>query len=145
MNWYDKYIDIPFKHLGSDPDEGLDCFNLCKYIIESETGVTIPYYSFDFCNIVDEHWYNKTTESFFDNGIAKKEVNWNWEKVQIPQPLDVILLSIGSTNIVNHSALYVGKDKMIQTTIGNKSWLSPYGRYYKQYTVGVYRWIPLTS
>jgi hypothetical protein len=31
-----RYVGIPFKHLGTDPEKGLDCFNLLKYIYKKE-------------------------------------------------------------------------------------------------------------
>lgn len=139
-NWYDKYVGIPFKHLGSDIEEGLDCFNLCRYVLNAELNIHIPYYTYDFCNIVDDHWYAKTTIPLLEQGANKQDENWSWLKVATPKKLDVVLMSIGSTNITNHTALYLGGDKLLQTTINRASWVSPYGRYYKQYTTGIYRW-----
>ena len=49
-------------------------------------------------------------------------------------------MSIGSTNKINHCALLVEKNKLLQTMIDRKSRISPYGNYYKQYTLGLFRW-----
>lgn len=135
--WYDKYTGSPYKHLGNDPNSGIDCFNLCRYVYKQETGIDIPYLSYEHCNIVDEDWYNKTTQSYFE--IATKQ-DRRWVKVSEPKPFDFILMSIGSTNVTNHCALYVDRDKIIHTMQRKPSWISPYAGYYKQYTTGIYRW-----
>lgn len=136
--WYDKYLNIPYKHLGNDPKSGMDCFNLCRYIYNEETGISIPYFSFDRCNIVDDDWYNKTSDSIFENSALADN---SWKRVSEPKKFDFILMSIGSTNISNHCAMYLENNKMIHNMIDRPSWISPYGSYYQQYTTGLYRWI----
>ncbi len=135
--WYDKYLNIPYKHLGNDPKSGMDCFNLCRYIYNEETGINIPYFSFDRCNIVDDDWYNKTSDSIFENSALADN---SWKRVSEPKKFDFILMSIGSTNISNHCAMYLENNKMIHNMIDRPSWISPYGSYYQQYTTGLYRW-----
>jgi cell wall-associated NlpC family hydrolase len=138
INWYDKYTNIPFKHLGDNPETGMDCFNLCSYVYQQETGVKIPFKSYDHCNIVEDDWYNKTNEQFFEKELRN---NPNCVKVVEPKIMDFVFLSIGSTNVTNHCALYVDRNKLLQIMVGKRSWISPYGNYYKQYTTGIYRWI----
>ena len=70
---------------------------------------------------------------------------YGWIKVKEPKVYDVILMSLGSTNVTNHCAMYVDTNKILQTMINHNSWIAPYGRYYKQYTVGVYRWKSLVN
>jgi cell wall-associated NlpC family hydrolase len=135
--WYDKYLNIPYKHLGNDPKSGMDCFNLCRYIYKEETGVEIPYLSFDRCNIVDDDWYNKTSDPIFEKAALADS---SWRRVSEPKKFDFILMSIGSTNITNHCAMYLENNKVIHTMIERPSWVSPYGSYYQQYTTGLYRW-----
>lgn len=141
-NWYDAYIGFPYQHLGNDPQTGIDCFNLCKLVFEKELNIFLPYSTHDFCNIVDENWYQKTHERLFDNF---KDKSLGWEKVYIPRKYDIILMSLGSTHITNHCALYVDSGKILQTMIDRKSWVAPYGRYYEQYTTGIFRWKDLNN
>jgi cell wall-associated NlpC family hydrolase len=136
--WYDKYINIPYKHLGNDPKSGMDCFNLCRYIYNEQTGITIPYFSFDHCNIVDDDWYNKTSDPIFEKSALADS---SWKRVSEPKKFDFVLMSIGSTNISNHCAMYLENNKIIHSMIDRPSWVSPYGSYYQQYTTGLYRWI----
>ena len=137
--WYHKYTDYPYKHLGNDPETGIDCWNLCMYIYKDRLNIDIKQRSWDFCNIVDEDWYSKTTDRFYEDGFKKfshifKKVN------DEPKLYDIILMSIGSTNISNHCAIYIDKNRILQTMLDHVSWVSPYGNYYKQYTTGIYRW-----
>jgi len=137
--WYYKYTDYPYKHLGNDPKTGIDCWNLCMYIYKDHLNIDVKQRSWDSCNIVDEDWYSKTTDRFYEDGFKKfshifKKVN------EEPKLYDIILMSIGSTNISNHCAIYVDKNRILQTMLGHVSWVAPYGNYYKQYTTGIYRW-----
>ena len=142
MKWYNKYTGFPYRHLGEEPIDGIDCLNLCILIYKKELGIEIPYRTKDFCNIVYEDWYTKTHERWFDNGASDKN---GWVKVKEPKVYDIILMSLGSTNVTNHCAMYVDTNKILQTMINHNSWIAPYGRYYKQYTVGVYRWKSLVN
>ena len=54
-------------------------------------------------------------------------------------------MSIGSTNVTNHCALYLGDNKILQTMIDKISWIAPYGRYYKNYTIGMFKWIGMPN
>ena len=135
--WYNKYKDFPYLHLGNNAEKGIDCFNLCKLVYLNELKIDIPYTTDYFCKIVDEDWYSKTQERLFEQAATDA---YGWIKVKEPQPYDIITMSLGSTNVTNHCALYVDRSKILQTMIKHKSWIAPYGNYYKQYTTGVYRW-----
>jgi cell wall-associated NlpC family hydrolase len=142
MRWYDKYVGFKFKHLGNSIVDGIDCFNLCKYVYKQELDIDIPYVTSDFCNIVDDNWYEKTHEQFILNQATEEQ---GWIKVNQPAKYDLLIMSLGSTHVANHCSLYVDKDKMLQTMAKHRSWVAPYGKYYKQYTVGVYRWKTLNN
>jgi len=140
--WYNNYVGFPYKHLGEDTVEGIDCFNLCKYILRQECSINVVYSTSHFCNIVDDDWYQKTTEQLFEKSVNISEKGFGWLKVRQPKPFDILTMSIGSTNITNHCAMYVGDNKIIQVTIARPSYITIYGNYYKQYTTGIYRWNP---
>ena len=138
MTWYNSYTGFPYKHLGNDTETGIDCFNLCRLVYDKQLNITFPYTTSDFCNIIDEDWYTKTHTQFMLDGFNNPDLGW--EKVKTPQVYDIIIMSLGSSHVVNHCAIYVDLNKMLQTMINHKSWIAPYGRYYKQYTLGIYRW-----
>ena len=142
MTWYKSYTDFPYKHLGNDTETGIDCFNLCRLVYLNELNIEIPYTTDHFCKIIDEDWYTKTHERFFELGGTE---SYGWIKVSEPKKYDIITMSLGSTNVTNHCALYLGDRKILQTMINHKSWVAPYGRDYKQYTTGVYRWKDLIN
>lgn len=143
-NWYDKYIGIPFKHLGDD-EEGIDCFNLCRLVLKNECGFSSFPASSTFCNIVDDDWYNKLSISPFEQTIKDKLLTGECKKVSIPSKFDIVVMSIGATNITNHCALYIGNNKILQAMTHRDSWVSSYGAYYKQYTTGIYRCVSLKN
>ena len=138
--WYNKYKDFPYLHLGNNAETGIDCFNLCKLVYLNELEIDIPYTTSDFCKIVDEDWYSKTHTRYFEKPNGKDPDEYGWRKVKEAQLYDVITMSLGSTNVTNHCALYVDRNKILQTMIKHKSWIALYGNYYKQYTTGIYRW-----
>ena len=137
MEKYLKYEGFPYRHLGDDPATGIDCFNLVRLVYKQELGIEIKLKTSDFCNNENEQWYSQTNQSLFSQANADRT---GFRQVNIPKEYDLIFMSIGTTNITNHCALYLGKDKILQTMIGHNSWIALYGRYYKQYTVGIYRW-----
>ena len=142
MPWYERYLNIPFKHLGDDINTGIDCVNLSAYIFKQELDIDIKIKSYDHCNIVDEHWYSKMTIDPFYKELINNE---NWVKVNNPSKYDIILLSLGSTNVTNHCGMYLGDKKILHTSPDKRSWAGIYGNYYKQYTVGIYRWKSLIN
>ena len=42
---------------------------------------------------------------------------------------------------INVRKIYV--NRILQTMLEHDSWVAPYGRYYKQYTMGIYKWNPV--
>ena len=109
VKWYEKYIGFPFLMFGSNPNTGIDCGNLIKYVYKQDAGT----------------------------------LKHGWEKVTTPDIFNVITLTIGATNCTNHCALYVAKNRILQTMTEHESWIAPYGRYYQQYTTGIYKWNPI--
>ena len=72
MKWYNSYTGFPYKHLGNNTETGIDCFNLCKLVYAKELNIDIPYSTVDFCNIIDEDWYNKTQERMIEKAATRR-------------------------------------------------------------------------
>jgi len=144
MTWYNSYTGFPYRHLGNDTETGIDCFNLCRLVYKERLNINITYDTSDFCKIVDEDWYTKTHERYFEVGGADTD-KYGWQKVTTPKLYDLITMSLGSTHVTNHCALYVDTNRILQTMLNHNSWVAPYGRYYKQYTTGIYRWKDLMN
>ena len=135
-HWSEKYINIPYKLFGTDPKTGMDCFNLLHHIYKKELDLDIPYISSDYLKIVDDAWFQKTHDQVF----LRASKNGDWDQINELKPFDLILMSIGATNVVNHIAMYVEKNNIIQMIENRNSAVYKYHRYYQQYTVGKYRW-----
>lgn len=136
--WYEKYCNRPYIHLGNDLENGIDCFNLCSLIYKEQKNIIIPYETKDFCFDKNVNWYNNINYSPF--GFFNNEA-FGWESVNDITIFDIVTMSIGSTNYINHCAIVVDKNKLLQIRVGKNSYISPYGAYYQQYTTGIYRWI----
>lgn len=54
-------------------------------------------------------------------------------------------MSMGSTNVTNHCALYVDDGKILQTMLNRTSGIWPYRGPFKEYTTGIYRWKDLQN
>ncbi len=142
INW-EKYVGIPYKHLGLTPETGIDCFNLIKYIYKNELNIDLPYTTRNFCNIIDDNWYGRTHERLIDNVSNNSE--YGWEKISNPELYSVITMVMGTSSITNHCALYIGNNRIIHTIQNHKSHIAVYGSYYKQYTMGVYKWVGMKT
>lgn len=139
---WDKYVGLPFKHLGLVPDTGIDCFNLIKHIYKKELNIELPYTTRNFCDIIDENWYSRTHERLIDNVSTTK---YGWEKTDKLEPYNVITMTMGSSNITNHCAIYIGNNKILHTLQNHKSHIAVYGSYYKQYTMGIFKWVGMKT
>ena len=93
-------------------------------------------------HLSEKHGY--TVKEIYEDGF--KKFSHIFKKVDdAPKVFDVIVMSMGSTLISNHCALYVDNNRILHAMVDHTSWVSPYGNYYQQYTTGVYRWTGLTS
>lgn len=134
--WAEKYINIPYKLFGTDPATGMDCFNLLVHVFSQELNINIPYRSSDFLKIVDDAWYEKTHQEHFLDGSK----NGDWVEVQKLEAFDLITMCLGTTNVCNHVAMYVGNNKILQMLQNRDSAIYDYHRYFQQYTVKKVRW-----
>ena len=114
MTCYNSYTGFPYKHLGDDIKTGIDCFNLCRLVYKEKLNIEIDYDTSHFCKIVDEDWYTKTHERYFEICGANTE-KYGWKKVTSPKLYDIITMSLGSTHVTNHCALYVDTNRILQT------------------------------
>lgn len=139
--WYDKYKNAPYRHLGLDLETGIDCGNMLKLVYKEQLNIDVPYDTRTFCYDIDQNWYNNIDIGnpmleLFDNpdlgfeNIGNKDI----------QVYDIVLIHLGSSPIINHCALYVDTNKLLQVRLGHNSYISSYGNYYKQYTAGIYRY-----
>lgn len=144
-NWYDKYKELNYVHLGNDISTGIDCGNLITLIYKEQLGIIIPYSTSDFCKDTNENWYMKVVDYPFTRATSEK---WGWRRKGDNEQLelyDVVCMTIGSANCINHCAIVVdivGRyPKLLHIMLDRKSWTAPYGKIYKSQTEMVVTWI----
>lgn len=137
-----KYLNAPFKHLGLKLETGIDCFNLIREFYLQELQIEIPYTTRTWCDIVDENWYSKIHTELIKN-ITKEE--YGWREIETPEKYCMITMSIGTSTITNHCALYLEQNKMLQVLQNTRSHIATYGKFYQQYTTGIYKWIGINN
>ena len=54
-------------------------------------------------------------------------------------------MCLGATNVVNHVAMYVGNNKILQMIENRDSAIYDYHKYFRQYTIKKVRWKSLVS
>lgn len=143
--WYLKYLDLPYKHLGENPNTGIDCFNLVGLVYRNELRIDIQKTTKDFCSNESVVWYEQIVIGPLSNPFnqfTSSEWGKNWEKIKVGEQkvFDVITIFLGSSNVVNHCALVIEPNRVLNIMIDKPSWVAPYGRYYQHYTDGIYRW-----
>lgn len=89
-----KYLGIPYKHLGRDPKDGLDCYGLIVCIYR-DLGVEL----IDFDKYMPE-WSRSGDNYFAEN------YHHQWEEVEIPRLFDVVLFQ-NKEGIANHAGLFL--------------------------------------
>lgn len=137
---YKKYCNLPYKHLGNCTKTGIDCVNLCLYILDKEENILRNYTTKDFCNL-EGNWYNDVNSNKINPLGNFNDPDNGWVPISKTdlKEYDVIIMTIGSSNVPNHCAMYLGNDKILMTVEGKVSYITKYGNGYKQYTNQCYR------
>lgn len=109
---FEKYINIPYKHLGRD-FSGTDCYGLIWLIYKEEKNIILP----------DDLTYSK----FWSNDLEKNELDKNHlldgivscnNKVEVQKPynvFDMIFFWNKSRSFVDHAGMLVDINKFIHT------------------------------
>lgn len=97
-----KYIGIPFKHLGRNPEEGLDCYGVLINVYK-ELGITLYDYEYQ------EEWGKNqdNNKNFFIENYYKE-----WKKTDKKTFPNVVLL-INNLHKVDHAGVIIDEFKFI--------------------------------
>lgn len=139
-DWYNKYSNLPFKMFGNNINTGIDCTNLINWIFLKERNIDLKANSNNLCSDHSDNWYQKLNDNIMKQFFEERKDIFKEVSKDNLRVFDILLFIIGSTNIINHCALYVDKNKILHTMDGRRSWISTYGSYYKNYTEKVYRY-----
>ena len=94
-----KYLGIPYKHKGRSLS-GIDCYGLIIKIY-ADFGIEL----IDLQDEYDERWQWKRWAESIEQYYKK------WQKVEIPQLLDIVLFK--KNDIVNHGGVVLNNNKFI--------------------------------
>ena len=116
---FSKYINIPYKHKGSD-FLGCDCWGLIKLIMREEKNIELP-----------EFWYTEFWDEEYKNCIKDNIKNVSVKKVVQPfNVFDGVLFYNQGKRIVSHIGLIVEEDKFIHMYLKNASKIDRLGGYW---------------
>ncbi len=101
---YTKYIGLKYKNLGRDFD-GVDCYGLLYLFYKNELNIILP----DFAALnYEKEWYRRKEDHILNN------IGNTWIKVDRPYKVyDGLVFFLGTKNVANHIALYVGKNQIL--------------------------------
>ena len=104
---YEKYLGIPFKHLGRSWG-GVDCYGLLLLYYREELGITIADWEYE------PDWSKKGC-NYFINEAPKVA-----RKVSVPNRHDIVLFYTDiNTKVVNHAGIVVAPpNKVLQAVKG---------------------------
>lgn len=100
-NEINELIGIPFVSKGRDPKTGLDCWGLCSEGLK-KYGYYVPKF------VVDA----------YDIQLIEKHIcieSKLWEEISEPEEPCVVVMRLGTANHVNHCALYIGDNQILNT------------------------------
>jgi cell wall-associated NlpC family hydrolase len=106
-------IGIPFVNRGRDPKIGLDCFGLAREAMRL-FGYDIPDFDVSCFDVPSIH-------AIYD----KQRARWAWQKVDSPEPGDLIVMYLDPRypDQVSHVGVCIGNGRAIHTLIKRESHL----------------------
>lgn len=121
MNFKD-YVGIPFKNHGRDK-KGVDCYGIVVLIYKEHLGIDLPdtntyqVPSPNYLNCFDKATKGNTEEVT----VRMRHFHKLWERVEEPQPYDVITLNVpgacSADGSPTHVGMYIGEGKFIHSMI----------------------------
>lgn len=107
----------------------LDCYSIIRDYYREVLSIEIP----DFHR--DHEWWEKGQNLYAENFRAAGFVEVNMKDLR---EHDVLLMQIHS-KVINHGAVYLGRDTMLHHAMGRLSSREIFGGYYRKHTVKVLR------
>lgn len=127
--WTNDYVGIPFQKNGSDRN-GTDCWRLIVMVYREKLGIELP----DFAGI----YVDGSLASLVKVSRKIRDEKQAWQRVDKPQPYDVILLRTG--DMVYHVGLVIDHKRMLHVLEGIDSTIEEFtGLQWQQRVEGFYR------
>ena len=122
-----KYIGIPYKDRGRNPETGLDCWGLAQYICLDYYNIELPRLRYEY----------KTAWELTEIALSFKRTLPMFKR--LPQPEAGCLVSVSIYGVPCHVGVMVSDDAFIHTLAGSdstmekvsaKTWNRRIGQYY---------------
>jgi cell wall-associated NlpC family hydrolase len=124
-----RYVGIPYRDKGSDPETGLDCWQLVRLFYREELGKTIPDYM---------AFYRSSLSIVEASGAIVRAIP-DWNPVEPPAYGDVLVFRI--TRSPWHTAICLDDGQMLHTDEGHGSVIEPVSSLrWRDRFYGAYRW-----
>ena len=96
-NYWEKYLGIPYKHLGRNREEGVDCYGIVLLYYKEVLGIELKDWWYE------EGWAKKGCNHFLDRHESQ-----NFRRVNNVKRHDIILMKTDiHSEIPNHVAIVV--------------------------------------
>lgn len=100
-----KYVGIPYVHLGRNPKTGLDCLGLILSVLQ-DLGNSVQVY--DYENYTED-WSKSSEHDLFVERMPDL-----MEKVNTPRPFDLVLFK-NFRGLSSHSGIVLSKGRFLHT------------------------------
>lgn len=100
-----KYVGIPYVHLGRDPKTGLDCLGLILSVLQ-DRGHDVRQYDYEHYS---EDWSKKSEHDLFIEKMPEL-----MERVRIPRAFDLVLFK-NFRGLSSHAGIVLSNGKFIHT------------------------------
>jgi cell wall-associated NlpC family hydrolase len=134
---FDKYINLPYKHLGRD-FSGVDCWGLIYLVYKEEKNILIP----NFTELQYTPILKEDSPSLIPT-IVDKYNNILAQEIKEPtKVLDIILFygGCGNYSIANHVGLFIGDGKFLHSVNTGTSRVDRLQGYYQKKVYKVLRY-----
>jgi len=111
-NWYDKYINVPFKSGGRSIDAA-DCWGLIRIILFQECGIDLP----DYGEISTED-LKRIAQTMT---VRKDDELWQDIKLGEQKAFDVVVMRRSGSRMVCHVGIMINDKQLIHVEKGTDS------------------------
>lgn len=126
--WVPRYLGLKYLEDGRDVN-GVDCWGLIRLIYMNEAGIELP----DFRSAGQD-----PAKAFYQAYLVEKE---NWERVLVPQPMDLVVFKMGV--MPDHVGMVTSPGKFIHVREGKSVLVEKmHGAFWANKIQGFYRYKP---
>ena len=136
LHWSAKYVGIPWATKGSDPSQGLDCWNLIRHVYREELAIELPSYSREYQS--NEH------HAEVEAAVAAHRGEWREIEEGCVREFDAVLFWARKRNDSQHCGVMVSTREVLTVEGPSDSYIchldtDPVGRLWRLRLMGFYR------